>query len=398
MDCRAGWWIGALAIVIAGCDGDGDAPRDAGEAVADAGEAVADGGGGGGADGGGGGGDAGDPTDGGALPDAGPSGPATREAFVLVGHLGRLMMTCDAGETWAFDVSQDETARCWDMGGTGPECDHHTWAGTGIAYGGGRFVATFGWGAEGAGSGAFVGDGASGVGWTKVVDGTSAGVAYGGGAFVTGSNAPAYSTDDGATFQQVSPALHYNTPRGVFYADVMGGRHVIYADGNNLRVTPDGGRTFFTPDAVNGPCGGDGAGGNGVMVSYSRGSAAGCRSTDGGLTWARVDFPGDVRSRAVWTGSEIWVWGDGALYASADGAAWDVRPTSPANVRFTHVARSSSGVLLAVNGEWGSYYTGSGAWRSTDGVSWVRPAASDGINGHPIRAMAAGQVPPSACP
>jgi hypothetical protein len=284
------------------------------------------------------------------------------------------------------------------MGAPGPECDHHTWAANGIAYGNGLFVAAFGWGEEGEGHGLYAGDGSmGGTGFAEVINGSYNGVAYGSGGWVGGSGAPAVSTDDGATFHRIDPALHYDTPRGAFFADVMGGRHVVYADGPTIIVSDDGAETFFAPDSVEGPCGRLGAGGGGVMVMYEADASSGCRSTDGGVTWTGFDFPGTVRSHAVWTGSEIWVFGDGNRYSSSDGMSWETTALSPGGVRFHHLARAEDGTLLGVWSEWGSYYDGSELWRSTDGVNWEQPTASSGVNGHPIRGITAGFAPASAC-
>jgi hypothetical protein len=330
--------------------------------------------------------------DGGAVivPDGSP-------AFMVLGHLGRLMLTCDAGDTFVFDTSKDPAAHCWNMsGGTGPDCDHQTWAGVGIAYGGGHFAATFGWGEEGEGHGIYVStDGDDGGPWTEVLNGSFNGVAYGDGVWVAGNGGPGVSTDDGETWRRLEN-YHYETPRGTVFAPVMGGRFVIAADGPTLLVSDDGARTFFEPETVSPDCGPLGAGGGSAIVMYQSDQSALCLSTDGGHTFTSVSVGGALRSRAVWTGTEIWIWGDGVRYSSADGRTWTERATE-GGARFHHVARADDGTLLAVESEWGSYYESSAFWRSRDGLVWERTAGSDRANGHPIRGITFGYVPAVAC-
>jgi hypothetical protein len=336
-------------------------------------------------------------------PDAGgsdagePPPPESAPAFMLVGHLGRLMLTCDGGDTWAFDTSKDAAAHCWDMsGGTGPECDHHTWAATGIAYGGGLFAATFGWGSEGEGHGIYTSpDGSDGGAWPERLNGSFNGIAYGNGAWVAGSGGPGVSTDNGATWTQLEHH-HYDTPRGTFFAPVDGGRFIVFADGPSVLVSDDGARTFFEPESVAAECGPIGVGGGDAIVMYRNDESAVCVSHDGGHTFVAAPLPGTARSRAVWTGSEFWIWGDGVRYSSADGSSWTSAPIE-GGARFHHVARADDGTILAVWSEWGSYYESSALWRSRDGLVWERTAGSAAMNGHPIRGITFGYAPRAAC-
>jgi hypothetical protein len=360
-----------------GCDGcDARVERDAGSSAIDAGSSRPDAGGA----------DAGEPPP-----------PGSVAAFMLVGHLGRLMLTCDAGDTWAFDTSKEPGSHCWNMsGGTGPECDHHTWAATGIAYGDGLFATTFGWGADGEGHGIYTSsDGSGGGAWIERLDGSFNGIAYGNGAWVAGSGGPGVSTDGGATWTRLSN-YHYDTPRGTFFAPVDGGRFVVFADGPTVIVSDDGARSFFSPESVAAECGPIGIGGGDAILMYRNDESAVCVSHDGGHTFVAASLPGPVRSRPVWTGSEFWMWGDGVRYSSADGTSWSSTPIE-GGARFHHVARADDGAILAVWSEWGSYYESSAFWRSTDGVRWERTAGSDLANGHPIRGITAGYVPRPAC-
>lgn len=337
--------------------------------------------------------------------DAGPvvdaaldAGTDAVAAFVLTGHLARRVLTCDGGESFVYDVSADEVAHCWDMsGGTGPECDHHPTSNNGVAFGGGMFVTTAGWGALGDDEGGlFASDGSSS--WVQHVPGsTYNGVAYGNGVFIAGSTRPAISSD-GVEFTIYDGYLE-GTPRGAFFSDAMGGRHVLYRDSiASTWITEDGGETFFQPDDAS-ACGFEGgvlgAAGGGSIVFYNRNDDVGCYSDDGGRTFSSFAFPADVHSRMVWTGSEFWAWGPGVRVRSSDGATWEMDARDDTAQRIHHVARHGDGTLLGVVSEWGSYYERSAIFRSTDGIAWTETGAD--LNGHPIRGITAGWLPPERC-
>ncbi|MEM9069436.1 MAG: hypothetical protein AAGE52_13060 [Myxococcota bacterium] len=332
-----------------------------------------------------------------AVPDAGSDLVA---AFMLTGHLSRRVLTCDGGDSFVYDISADEVAHCWDMsGGTGPECDHHPTSNNGVAYGNGMFVTTAGWGAlEDDEGGLFASNGSAD--WIQHVPGnTYNGVAFGNGVFIANSSRPAISTD-GESFT-THEGFFGGTPRGAFFSPALGGRHVLYRDTvANTWITEDNGETFFQPDDAS-ACAFDGsvlgAAGGDVIVLYSRRDNVGCASSDGGRTWSGFAFPGEIQSHLVWTGSEFWGWGVGVRFRSSDGQTWEMDARERVADRIRHVARHEDGTLLGIVSEWGSYYEGSGAFRSTDGLTWTATAASDQLNGHPIRGMTAGWVPASRC-
>ncbi len=337
--------------------------------------------------------------DSGPVPDANVDGGTDAvAAFMLSGHLSRRVLTCDGGETFVYDISADEVAHCWDMsGGTGPECDHHPTSNNGVGYGNGMFVATAGWGAvDETEGGLFASNGSST--WVQHVPGnTYNGVAYGNGVFIAGSTRPAISTD-GLTFAIYDGYLE-GTPRGAFFSEAMGGRHVLYRDSiASTWITEDGGDNFFQPDDAS-ACGFEGgvlgAAGGDVIVFYNRNDDVGCYSSDGGRTFSSFSFPGDVHSRMVWTGSEFWAWGPGVRVRSSDGATWEMDSRDDTAQRIGHVARHDDGTLLGIVSEWGSYYERSAVFRSTDGLTWTEAAAD--LNGHPIRGITAGYVSPEQC-
>ena len=324
--------------------------------------------------------DAGDPTD-----------PDVIGVFVAQGHVGRFVMSCDDGRTWPFDTSKDDALRCWSDSNL-PDCDHHAWAGNGIAYGNGAFVATFGWGNPG---GLF--RSVNGRDWAQVTVNTwFAGVAYGNGRWVAGSGVPYVSTDGAQSFDALEP-LHYSTARRTVFADVDGGRFVIVADQNTIRLSSDDGGSFWEPSVVVPECGREAAaGGNGVLVLL-QGSGVGCRSTDGGDTWAAIAVGGDIRSNLVFTGSEFMVWGLGVVYRSNDGESWTSAPTLPGSLDLVAVATSPSGTFVGAYSPWAGYYDVAKFFRSADGVNWEEPEGSDVARGHPLRAITYGYVNARAC-
>src|SRR5690606_6858809 len=79
----------------------------------------------------------------------GGGGSAGVPLFVAQGHLGRTVISCDGGQSWTADQSNDAEAQCWSGPDDEPDCDHDPGAGRGIVFADGWFVATFGWGPPG---------------------------------------------------------------------------------------------------------------------------------------------------------------------------------------------------------------------------------------------------------
>lgn len=115
--------------------------------------------------------------------------PAGRvPVFVAQGHAGRTVRSCDGGERWIDDQSQDGAIRCST---DGFDCDHHPGAGKGIVYGREHFFATFGWGSPG---GVF--RSADGARWEPLLEATTyGGIGFGSNALVVGARNARRSTD-----------------------------------------------------------------------------------------------------------------------------------------------------------------------------------------------------------
>ena len=331
------------------------------------------------------------------------AGPELVEALVLTGHLGRRMMSCDRGETFLYDISVDDSLRCWNMdGGEGPDCDHHPTSNNGAAFGMGMFVATAGWGAvtetEG---GLFLSDGSMDWSQQEMPSITFNGVSFGNGTFIANAGRPAVSRDGGATWTRTPDEnLYFGPSRGAFFADVMGGVHVMLRDSlADTWFTNDDGMTFFQASdtggcGINGGMGG--AGGGDTLLLYSTRDDIGCTSTDGGQTWTSGSFPENASSRVVWTGSEFFTFGRDVRYRSTDGMSWTEDATTGGPGGPGLMARAEDGTLFAVQSSWGSYYSNANLWTSSDdGATWTQASAS--LNGHPLRGIALGQVPASIC-
>src|SRR5690348_12150685 len=71
----------------------------------------------------------------------GGSAPEGVPMFVAIGKFGRVTMSCDDGQSWLVNESDDDGASC-----VGIDCDHHPGSSTGLTHGGGYFFASFGWG------------------------------------------------------------------------------------------------------------------------------------------------------------------------------------------------------------------------------------------------------------
>ncbi|MDX2054000.1 MAG: hypothetical protein SFV15_16480 [Polyangiaceae bacterium] len=82
--------------------------------------------------------------------------------FVAVGDVGRSTISCDDGQSWVANRSDDDARRCWSQ--TNGDCDHDPGQARGLAFHAGQFVASFGW----TNGGSTIRTSADGVNWTTV--------------------------------------------------------------------------------------------------------------------------------------------------------------------------------------------------------------------------------------
>lgn len=321
--------------------------------------------------------------------------------FVAQGHVARTILSCDDGQSWIEDQSDDDTIRCFE---SGFDCDHHPGAANGIVWHDGAFFATFGWGMPGG-----VRRSRDGIAWEEVLAGTTfGGLAAGAGRVIGAARTPSASVDGGDTWTDLPeiPLQNIYNVRESTFAPYAEGRFVLVGNDGDARfiaVSSNGGDSFDLP-AVPAACnisfyrsGGIAFGAGAIVVSA--GGPEACLSTDGGGTWSVVDVGGTFESSILWSGGSFWAWGGGQVFTSADGAAWASQPMTPGNVDIGPAAVSPGGTFVAVRAGWNQWYDSQRFYRSTDGVSWTEVAAGSFSGGHPIVHVAFGYGEPSAsCP
>ncbi len=393
---------------VSGGDGDGSSGGDGSGGASDP---TGNGGTGGFASGGGdgdGNGSGGIVAAGGAIdPGTGGTGGSTPvdtglvPAFVGQGHLGRTVVSCDDGRTWIFEQSNDVgTGTCWS-GENEIECDHDPGAGRGLAAGGGRFFAMFGWGTP-----STLRTSSDGESWDvrigDVPDQRFGGVGYIDGTLLAAGIRSRVSQDDGLTW---SDPIETGLSGGNVRRAGTAGAHFVIVTDDAVVLSADKGATWFQPTNLPDGCGagiqtrGGIAYGNGVIVVMGDNGLA-CSSTDGGVNFTASPIGGDSDSHLVWSGSDFVVYGGGNAYRSADGEEWTETALS-SSYSFGPVAVSDSGTFVAVEGGWGDsvWYQNQEFYRSEDGIDWETLPEGSFEGGHPMRTLAFGYIEPSSsCP
>ncbi len=344
--------------------------------------------------------DGGDGPGGGAGPSGGaPEGGAAPQGlvpvFIAQGHMGRTTISCDGGVTYAVNQSEDDGFRCWQ--GENTDCDHNAFAGRGLAYGNGVFVATFGWGAPGT-----LRRSVDGVTWDVVESDTPtyADVAFGNGKFVT-NNSPTKISADGITWTDGgSLDLDINT-RAIQFVPHGDGVFIVTGESGDTRdivTSPDG---VTWTHATNRPpeCGQYVSNlqyGNGTIAIFS-GSGHVCTSTDGGDSWQLNPVNDYLSSGGVWTGTEFYVWAGSTRFKSTNGIDWTSDAGSPQNLSLGPVTRAPDGTFVAVHQSWDNYYEEQRFLVSQNGLDWQD--ATSFVGSHPVNFFEFGYVEPSAmCP
>ncbi len=337
-------------------------------------------------------GSGGEPSGGSAGSDAGAGGaPGLVPAFVALGHLGRTTVSCDDGRTWIHDRSADDDARCWGENNE-PDCDHSEFAGRGLVYAEGGFVASWGWGTPGT-----LTRTTNGSDWTEVGTDTPtfAGIAYGNGTLVANSS-PTWLSTDGVDWEEGGSSNLGALYRGIGFVDYDGGRFIaVGQDGSTLGISHSKDGRSFTRAAATDGCGASfkGIAGGGGHAVFASGDGSVCWSDDGGENWTMVeDLATELDAGPIYTGSEFLVWSRGHVHRSADGKTWSTETLSSSNLRFGAVARSPEGTFVAVNGEWQEWYDAQHFYRSADGKTWETLPATAFHGGHPITFLAFGYL------
>lgn len=336
---------------------------------------------------------------GGKADDSIDSGPTQVPLFVAQGDLGRLMVSCDHGATWAFDEDDLSGRKCYAADNY--DCNHGEGAARGVAFGEGVFLATFGWGEPGG-----VRRSVNGIDWTEVITGTTyGGLAYGNGVFLAGKPTPKRSTDGGLTWQDSadSQMTGYNV-RGVGFAAYDTGRFIMVGEDAevDIVISSDAAQTWWKPTTLPAGCGagiqfeGGIAYGNGAIVIVGS-DGNGCRSTDGGQNWQTANLDEGIGSDLLFDGQVFRIFGNSAAFSSPDGATW-TKTTIPIQ-SVGAAAVSDEGQIAAARGGWQNWYDKQEFYHSPNGSSWEVIAPMNIAGGHPIQHMIFGWGEPSAeCP
>lgn len=333
-----------------------------------------------------------------------PPDPALSDLFVAQGHVGRTLVSCDAGRTWTGERSsipsvqgEDSTGvRCFDD----LDCDHEAHPGRGVIATEFGFFATFGWGAPG-----LVQKSLDGVNWEVVLEGTTfGGLATAQGAVVAGARDARRTLDQGASWSEPVRTIQGYNARRVGHTASHGGRILILGEAGDAAISSDGGASYRTPSSYPGSCGdnvqtrgGIAAVGDTWLIVGGNGVA--CRSTDGGENWQEASIAQDINSHLVATLEEFVVFASGGKrFSSRDGKDWEQVQTTPSDLNLGAVAAAPDGRMVGVNGGWKNWYEKQVFYRSDDGVTWVEADAFHG--GHPIRSIAfgRGQLPEDCQP
>lgn len=359
--------------------------------------------GGGGAGGAGAGGSR--PADGGA--GAGGTSGELVPVFVAQGYMARTTISCDDGQTWIADRSDDDALRCF---AGGIDCDHNGGRAQGVTVTGGFIVATWGWG-----EGNSVRRSADGRTFARVLDGTVfAGIEAGGGRIAVIADQPRVSLDHGATWQTAPAPMGF--AGNIRATGVVGGTFVAAGgDSVGLVMVSSDGLAWRRPTEIPAGCGGgviaDGIGASDTTLVITHGSGRVCVSSDGGDHFTSATAPAEFSGSVLWTGSELLGWGQvggggrPVRLRSTDGLTWTTDDLvarsadgSPAAIpKIETVARSAAGTFVTVEGEWDQWYERQRFYRSTDGITWQELPRTAFVGSHPIRFLTWGLVDASAC-
>ena len=314
-------------------------------------------------------------------------------AFVAQGHMGRTMISCDDGLTWTADQSLDDAVRCFEP----LDCDHHEGSATGLTYGDGLFVASWGWGTQGE-----IQLSEDGVEWTTVLVGpTFAGTAWGNDTFLAASKFPYRAGPLGQRWAELGDSgLDAWTPRGIAFAPLAGGIFVLAGGGGgegDVVVSASDGDTWESAVGAE-SCGGEvaniSAGGGSIVIATNPGSAVpACVSQDLGASFTAAKLPEAVRGLS-WAGDAFVGFGESARYTSADGVTWEATPYATQQPPLSAVGRSPEGTCVAQRDGWLVWYEDQALYRSEDGLTWTALPAGSFNPGHPIRRIVAGRVRP----
>ncbi|HYJ07819.1 MAG TPA: hypothetical protein VEX18_02395 [Polyangiaceae bacterium] len=315
--------------------------------------------------------------------------------FVAQGHEGRITRSCDDGLTFPYNHSEDDAYRCFidDQ----HDCDHSEFAGRGLAFGAGSFVATWGWGYPGTLQRSLDGKTFADV---MTATPTFADVAFGNGLFVACGN-PTHISSDGSSWETGGELSFDFNYRGIEFVPAGGGTFIVTGESAEQRAISysHDGKVWLAASERPATCGQElrGIAGSDSVIIVASGRGHICRSTDGGDKWTEQQVAERFTSQPLWTGSEFWIYSGDQRYQSADGEAWTSEAITPSNIQIGTLARSPGGTLVAANDGWLVWYDDQRLFRSTDGLTFTVLEPPGAITGsHPLKFISYGYVPAGA--
>lgn len=337
------------------------------------------------------------------------AGAPMKKVFFANGYQRRTMMSCDDGQTWINDHSDNDAARCNIAGDPNEvECTHTGSAGITIDSGDGYFFADYGWGAVG--SARMTRDG---VNWQEIKNGS-----WGGGMLYAAHKLWLLwdnwflSSDLGATWIN-SPATPPNIYADHPIARKVGTKFFAVSRDNGVAISRDQGYTWELPSLQSNYANTGIAEGNGALVAVGTNfnnttrlsTLISARSIDDGLTWTTQTVEADSQfagwSEFLFNGHEFMGWSFLAVWKSTDGINWTRTP-----IRFDQpVNQYSAFGKVAYNPSTGTYvtigidqYDKQRISRSSDGINWTLVDPSKFKGGHGISGLIVGDMEAKYCP
>lgn len=329
------------------------------------------------------------------------------DVFMASGHVGRTIMSCDDGQTWINDRSDNPATRCWVTGDPNYlECDHTPMSGVGIDSDDGWFFTNFGWGYPGS-----IRRSRDGVQWETVrTNGWGGGVAFTKGILFSIWNRWDTSSDLGQTWSAVANSPYAQLGHPVVKR--LGERLIVYGRTGGIRLSDDGGMTWAAPVTFSDEwASGFFAESKTTMVSLGyRQTTDGtntylgyiARSTDGGMNWTGeqvYSIPGRPWQGLVFNGSEFMAYLGKEVWHSPDAQTWTKTPIAVTGAAWGNGPigfNPTKGTYIALVNSGSTYYTDKQvALRSKDGVNWTKASFPPG---HPMKDITLGKMESRYCP